>query len=498
MLASLLAGLTLLAPADSVVLRVLAITDFHGALAPRVYRWSDHRPVGGIAALKSYLDSLAADCACPALRVDAGDEMQGTLESNLVYGRSSIDAMNLLGLDGAAVGNHDLDWTVDSLRARMRQARYPWLVANLFDSATGRRPDWVEPYRIVRAGRFRIGLIGYLTPTTKQIVMADDVAGLAFGRGRKAIQDVLDRVQAQGVDLTILLAHEGAFCDSACHGPIVDLARELDSNTVQLIVGGHTHSLVNTRVNGIPIVVAQAYGTAVGIADLAVDPEGGRRWTVRVDTAYADAVHPDSAGVALLARYRPRTDSVSHQVIATIGDSLINGRGEFPLGDLIADAQRAAAQADFGMMNNGGIRRDLMPGPVTYGDLFELQPFGNLVESVPVTGAQLKDIVEHALVRGRPWAHFSGLVARYDPRAPVGHRVLSLERPDGRPIRPAGRYRLAVTDFIASGGDAYPHLPSLPARRIGMTDLQALIAWLRSRPQPVRGPPGERMIAVAP
>jgi len=76
--------------------------------------------------------------------------------------------------------------------------------------------------------------------------------------------------------------------------------------------------------------------------------------------------------------------------------------------------------------------------------------------------------------------------------------VLSLRRADGRPLRATGRYRMALTDFIASGGDAYPHLPSLPARRVGLTDLQALIAWLRSRPQPVRAPPGERMISIAP
>ena len=498
MLASLLAALTLAAPADSILLRVLAMTDFHGALLPRVYRWSDQRPVGGIAALKGYMDSLEAECACPVLRLDAGDEMQGTLESNLVYGRSAIEALNLLGLDGAAVGNHDLDWTVDSLGARMREARYPWLVANVFDSATGRRPDWARPYRIVTAGRYRVGLVGYLTPTSKKIVLADNVAGLRFGRGRVAIEDALAAVHEAGVDLTILLAHEGAFCDSTCHGEIVDLARELDPTSVQLIVAGHTHSLVNTVVNGIPIVIARANSTALGVADLVAGAGAAPSWRVRIETVYADRVRPDSAALALVERYRPEVEQLSRQVVATLGDSLIVGRGEFPLGDLIADAQRAAAHADFALMNNGGIRRDLLPGPVTYGDLFELQPFANFVVSVEVTGGELRDLIEHALIRGTPWAHVSGLVVRYDPRSPAGHRVLALTRTDGRPVEPGARYRLALTNYLAAGGDDYPHLPSLRARRTGFTDLDALVAWLRKGPEPVRAPAVGRMVPVAP
>src|SRR3989442_9188186 len=106
---------------DSTLLRVLAINDFHGALEPQVWPWSAARPVGGAAALKPWLDSLARGCFCATIRLDAGDEMQGTPVSNFNFGRPAIAAMNALGIDAAAIGNHEFDWTVDTLRARMAE-----------------------------------------------------------------------------------------------------------------------------------------------------------------------------------------------------------------------------------------------------------------------------------------------------------------------------------------------------------------------------------------
>ena len=188
MLTSIAAAWLLASGADSVLLRVLTINDFHGALEARIYPWSNGRPVGGIAALKGMMDSLEADCRCPTLRLDAGDEMQGTLASNLVYGRSSVAALSLLGVQAAAVGNHDLDWGPDSLAARMSEARYPWLAANIIDSITGLPPAWARAMAVVSAGPYRIAVVGYVTPETKTIVMDRQVRGLFFPGGRPALR----------------------------------------------------------------------------------------------------------------------------------------------------------------------------------------------------------------------------------------------------------------------------------------------------------------------
>jgi 2',3'-cyclic-nucleotide 2'-phosphodiesterase (5'-nucleotidase family) len=189
MLPALLLAFALSGRADSTLLRVLAINDFHGALESRRHTWSGGRPVGGAAALKAALDSAAAECRCPVLRLDGGDELQGTLASNLVHGRSTIEALRRFGLDAAVVGNHELDWGVDTLRARMGESNWPWLAANVFDSVSGRRPGWARPFTLLERGGLRIALVGYMAARTKQMVRADHVAGLVWRRGAGAIPE---------------------------------------------------------------------------------------------------------------------------------------------------------------------------------------------------------------------------------------------------------------------------------------------------------------------
>lgn len=132
------------APTDTVILRILATNDLHGQLDPRVWPWSNGRPVGGLAVLKTEMDSLDAACGCPVIRLDAGDEFQGTLGSNITFGAPVVDALNRMGTQAAAVGNHDFDWGIANLQRRMAESRYPWLAANIVDSATGRRPEWLK------------------------------------------------------------------------------------------------------------------------------------------------------------------------------------------------------------------------------------------------------------------------------------------------------------------------------------------------------------------
>jgi 2',3'-cyclic-nucleotide 2'-phosphodiesterase (5'-nucleotidase family) len=494
----LVAGLA--AGADTTLLRILATNDFHGALETRVYAWSNGRPIGGAAPLKATLDSAAASCRCPVLRLDGGDQMQGSLGSNLVYGRSVVEVMNAVGLDAAVVGNHELDWGVDTLRARMAEAKYPWLAANVFDSLTGKRPGWAVPYTILTRGGLRIGVVGYMAQRTKAMLSSWAAAGLVWKRGPDAIGDVLAAVRAERPDLTILVAHEGAFCDSLpCAGEIVDLARGLDSTMVQFIVSGHTHSLVNTVVNGIPIVQARSNGTAYGVADLVRRDDGSRAWKVRVETVWADRVTPDSGITAIVARYRPMVDRIAGQPVAELRDALTRDGQQYPLGNLIADAQRAAAPGtDFALMNHGGIRRDLPAGRVTYSDLFELQPFGNNITRVWITGRQLRELLEFTVSGGAPRFHLSGLVVRYDPAKARGSRVVSMRRPSGAAIQPGRTYVLALSDFLQGGGEGLNTLRTLRSRRTGKTDLEALVAYLKAMPQPVVAPAEVRFSPVTP
>ncbi len=493
--ALLLAGVS--AGADSTLLRILTSNDFHGRLDPQVYAWSEGRPVGGAPALKSAMDSAAARCRCPTLRLDAGDEMQGTLLSNLSFGRSTILAFNRMGINAAAVGNHDFDWSVDTLRARMRDAGYPWLVANVIDSVTGRRPDWAQPWRMLEAGGLRVAVIGFITRETKSIVRAGNLTGLSIRAGAAALADVLAEVRGQRPDLTILVAHAGAFCDSlACRGEIVELAHELDSTQIQLIVSGHTHSLVNTVVNGIPIVQARSYSTALGIADLIRRSDGSRVWRTAVETVWADRVTPDPGMARVLEPFRAKADSLAARRIAVLRDSLnlVQGK-ELPLGNLLADAWRRMARADVGLTNNGGIRASLPAGPVSFGRLYEVVPFQNQLVRVRLPGSVLRAVIEYHLNAIHPSIHVSGVVVRWDPRRPRGSRIVSLTLANGRPVRDAGSYTLGTLDFLSTG---IKLLADQPQNGMGLVDVDALAKYLAALPQPVAAPRTTRFITVSP
>ena len=486
-------------PRDTTILRIFAMGDFHGALLPSVRPWSRGRPAGGMPALKRLMDSLTAECNCPDLRFDAGDEMQGTLASNLEYGRSTVHAMNLLGLDVAVVGNHDFDWSVDTLLRRMADARYPWIVANVVDSASGKRPDWAVPYRVIEAGGLRVGVLGYITTETKSIVRGDILKGLLF-TGPESLVEPLAQLRAERPDLVVILAHEGARCEGgpggSCEGPIVDLARSLDSTAVDLIIAGHRHSLTNTRVNGIPIVQTGSSGGDIGVIDVVKTLVGTRELRTRLVAVYADSIGADTAMQRLVDSFRQRSDSLAGRIIATLKTPAQRSRGEYALANLVADAHRNALRTDFAMTNNGGVRTGLPAGPVNYSQVFEVSPFGNELVRIRLTGRQMRDVLEQALSDGTPGIHISGLQVRYDSSRPAGRRIREVRLPTGRRMEDRATYTLAVNDFLAGGKEGFTMLPELNPERTGIVDTDALVNYLRRLPQPIDLPADERFLSV--
>lgn len=483
---------------DTLLLRLLTINDFHGALEPRVYPWSDGRLVGGAAAVDATMDSLAARCRCTTLRLDGGDEMQGTLPSNLTYGRNTIEAFDLMGIQAAAIGNHDFDWSVDTLRARMRESDYPWVAANVFDSLTGARPEWVTPWRMVRAGKYQVAVVGYVTSEAKEIIAPQNVAGLVFGSGYQSIRDAMVGARAANPDFLILLTHSGGRCDSlACAGEIFDLAQELPPGTVDVIVSGHSHTLLDTARLGVPIVQARSNGTAVGVVDIIRRADGSREYAVDVHTVWVDEVTPDSALTAFVERSVRATDSLANRVVTTIALPMPRTGRQYGLGNLIADAFRNALRADVGLINNGGIRADVAAGPLTYGQLFTVMPFQNEAVRVTLTGKQLREVAEASISAGGPSAHVSGLRITYDSTRPAGQRVRDLRLANGKRPKDRDQYTLAVNSFLAAGQSGYTMLRGAPQSAAGMSDIEAMEVYLRRLPRPVRPPEDARYIATS-
>lgn len=478
-------------------LRVVHTNDVHGRLLPQT--GADGRAFGGAAVLAAHFDSAAARFQGPTIILSAGDEMQGTAVSNLTWGLATIQANNAAGYDAAAIGNHEFDWGQDTLAARVADSRYPWLAANLFLAGTRTHPSWVRPWTMIERGGARIGVIGVALRTTPEVVLAGRTAGLEFGPEAPAVDAAAREARAAGADFVIVDAHVGAFCEApgrapeelstGCRGELLDLAREL-ADPVDLIVGGHSHTRVMTTENGIPIVEASSYARAYSITDL--EKVDGRTTAVArsIRTPYADEVTPDTQVARVVAAWEREVTPLTERPIARLASALTRGGGgdEGALGNLMADAFRVQTGTEASIINNGSIRADLPAGTVTWGNAFELQPFANVLVKTEVTGAQLRAALENAVAGERPDAHVSGLTVTWDPSAAAGSRIREVRLASGRVVRDTDTVTLGLSEFLATGGDRYTSLAQGRTTRTALVDLDALIAYLQSLPQPVAAP----------
>lgn len=490
------------APDAAKRVRIVHTNDFHGRLLPQT---ANGRSLGGSAVLAAHFDSAAARFQGPTLILSAGDDMQGTAISNLSWGRATIAAHNASGYDAAAVGNHEFDWGQDTLRARVAESRFPWLAANLFVAGTRTHPAWVRPWVMIERGGVRTAVIGIALETTPEIVLAGRTAGLEFGDEAPAIDQAAREARAAGADFVVVTAHVGAACERAgtapdeasanCRGEILEIAGAL-AVPVDLIVGGHTHQRVLTSEDSIPLVEAASYSTAYSVTDL--ERRGGRTVATRseVRASFADEVTPDTAVARVVEEWTRRVGPVLDRVVATSAQPLERGRTENALGNLIADAMRVQTGAQASLINNGSVRRDLPAGPLSWGVLFELQPFANALVTTAVTGAQLREALENAVRGELPSAHISGMTVRWDPSAPEGSRIREIRLGDGQVVDDDDTVTLGLSEFVATGGDRYTSLAQGRTTRLALVDLDAVIAYLQSLPQPVRAPDVGRWVAV--
>jgi 2',3'-cyclic-nucleotide 2'-phosphodiesterase / 3'-nucleotidase / 5'-nucleotidase len=480
-------------------LRVVTTNDVHGRLLPETPPGAQGRQIGGLAALAAYFRTEEEGFEGPTIILDGGDVMQGTPVSNLTKGHSTIAAFNEAGYDGAALGNHDFDWSVPVLRQRVAQAKFPWLSANVFIAGTNRQPAWAKPTAMLTLNGVKVGIIGLSTEATPATTKSSNVVGLEFRSGSDAINRWVPELRKQGADFVIVVAHSGAACDAAftkCQGEALDWASAV-TNKPDLFVGGHTHRIVRYVQNGIPVVESGSYTTRYGVVDLAKDSAGVRVWVHEFPVPWATVkiASVDSIVQKAVRQIGPQVN----RTIATFADTIRRGAGEGALGNLLADAFRVSAGAQLSFVNNGSIRIPEIPaGPVTWGTLYSLQPFENRVVNLTMSGALIRDVTEYA-VRGQgSGMHISGMTVIYNPGKPVGQRVESMQLLSGEYIKDDGTYTVAVTDFLATGtGDGYTAFGKASKNvDANLTDLEAVIKYLQGLPQPIKRDRAERRFRV--
>ncbi|HEY2851248.1 MAG TPA: 5'-nucleotidase C-terminal domain-containing protein [Gemmatimonadaceae bacterium] len=484
-------------------LRLIGTNDVHGALEPRPDANGVRR--GGLAYVAAAIERAESECTppnCATLLLDGGDEFQGTPASNFAFGRPIVDVYNRLGFAAAALGNHEFDWGQDTLRARMRQAKYAFLGANVRDTLGGRVP-WIRADTVVVRNGTRIGIIGVSTRQTPTSTRASNVVGLRFDDPAPIVDSLTRSLRASGAQVVLVVAHAGAFCDrtgqSACSGEIVELAQHLTQH-VEAIISGHTHSLVNSVVNGIPIVQGRSSGQAIDIVDLPLEGGETAAPTHQVRDVLPDSIKADSSIEAIVLQ---ATQSVAARVsrpVATIGAYMsksLAGEEQVPLGNLIADAMRVEGKGDIGMMNNGGIRTALRAGTATYGDLFEVQPFGNILYRVTLGGRDLRAYLEKLVGRRRPIVQLSGVVVEYDTTRAPGARIVSVHVGNA-PLDDSRSYTIVVNDFEYTGGSGLGFgSAATRAENLDLVDLDAFVDYLARLPQPVVPPTDQRFVVVS-
>lgn len=423
---------------------------------------------------------------------------------------------NLVG----TLGNHEFDEGVTEMQRLLnggnhangpflenpwRGARFPYVSANVVDAQTGK--PILPPYVIKKIDGLPIAFIGAVLKATPTIVTPSGVAGVTFLDEAEAINRYIPELRRKKVRAIVVLIHQGGRQNTysgptqpaaaSVSGDIVDIVNRLDDE-VDVVVSGHWHSFTNAILNnqnGKPILVTQAFssGTAYGDIDLEISRTSRDvvAKSAAIVTTWADegpGLTPDNAAAQLTAAAEQLVAPLVNQVIGSAATDITrteSGAGESALGNLIADAQRAALATDFAFMNAGGIRADIAAGEVTWGELFTVQPFGNSLVKMDLTGQQIYTLLEQQWV-GQTSARIlktSGLRYTWNAAAPVGSRIVAVYR-NGVLIDTGAVYSITVNSFLADGGDNFLVLREGVNRVGGAVDLDALIAYIQSLAQP--------------
>ena len=519
-LAALAAGAMIAGPlavpasAAVVEVQILGINDFHGRLLP-------DRGIPGAAKLAGVIEQARASHPDSTVFVSAGDNVgASTFISSSQEDAPTIEALNLMGLQAGAVGNHEFDrgydWLADPASHGIDGeglAQWPSLGANVGGSE-------LSPSAVVTtATGVQVGLVGVVTEQTPSLVASEGIAGLTFTDPVTAANAEATRLKDGDLaDVVVLLAHEGTE-DTTCatiatSGPLGEIVSGANDD-VDAILSGHTHARYACTVDGVPVVQTGQYGSGLDRLVLTVDTTTNEvtAATAEVVDVLASTATPDPEVAALVAEAKAVSDEIGQVPVGEIAEDITRARNadgsenrgaESTLGNFIADVQLQATQdlpqpPVIAFMNPGGLRADLLyaaggeegDGVVTYAEASLVQPFANTLNTVTLTGAEIKAVLEQQWQpsgASTPFLHLGvseGFRYTYDPAAPAGSRILTMTLEDAQgvpqPIDPLASYRVAANSFLATGGDNFTAFRDGENRLdTGKNDLEELIAYFEA------------------
>jgi 5'-nucleotidase len=505
------------AAATPVSIDLLSMNDFHGRLeaAP---------PIAGAAVMAGMVESYRANNPNTVF-VGAGDLVgASTFTSFIQQDQPTIDALNAMGLDASALGNHEFDGGRDDLDDRIIPAAdWDYLSANIYDRTTGEAA--YDEYYLQEFGDVTVGFIG---ATTEELPSLVSPAGIESLEVRPVVPEVnrvadalTDGSAANGeADVIVLLVHEGAttvdIASATDNSPFGQIVTGANAN-IDAIISGHTHLAYDHEIpipgtdRLRPVISSGQYGEKYSHTSISVDPQSGDLLSISSEVLpLAGAFPPDPEVAQIVADAVAVAKELGKVKVGDISASFNRAKqtaagsenrgGESTLGNFVADVQLWATQdagADIALMNPGGLRANLTyassgaedpDGNVTFAEAAAVQPFANTLVTMTLTGTQLKDTLEQQWQpagSSRPFLKLGvseSLKYTYDPAGAAGDRIDAIYV-NGELVDAADTFTVTVNSFLASGGDNFAALATGTNKAdSGKVDLQSMVDYFKANP----------------
>jgi len=481
-------------------IQILHTNDIHGRMDSEMVRsGAQTYQQGGMALMAGMAAKLRERAPDRTLLLDAGDVWEGTLLTTADKGASLTRVMSLMRYDAMAVGNHDLDYGQDAIAQRAKEATFPFLAANLVD-ASGAPPPWAKPYVIKDLGIAKVAILGLTYPQIN--TKGSNFTGLRLLKAIDTAKRYVPQLRAQA-DVVVALTHLGIQARFPWDEPDVDLAAAVPD--IDVIVGGHSHTTLRSArvVGNTTIVQTGSDAMNLGHLELTIDRATKKVTAVaRVDELLAVSsgfAKPDPEVAAIVDADRKQAEKVTARVVGSTAMPLQQDRNpDTPLGNLVADAileygRTQGWGTELAFYNGAGLRADLPAGTITYGALFTVLPFQNVVTSVDLSGEQVRGVLEDASGNaGR--LHPAGVTWTYRFENQPNQRVLSASV-GGRPLEATRTYHVATIDFLLYGGDGHTGFAKGTNVIYGDFDVDAVAAYIAAH-SPVDPRPDGRVVQV--
>ena len=516
LLTALLGGAAITnAAAAPLTVTILHTDDLHGHLEPTKIGQNTY---GGYSRQTTLVKQFSASDPNP-LVLSGGDTFQGTLFFNLYQGLADVLFMNYQAYQAMAVGNHEFDNGPAALARFAQKANFPMLAANLDVSSEPLLKDLVKPYAVLSVGGEKIGVIGAVTPDLPTI--SSPGPNVKMLELMTSLKNSADELRAQGINKIVLVSHLGYTVEQQVAATVPG---------IDVIVGGHSHTLLGTFDNkDFPpsegpyptvaqnpdgnktlLVAAWEWGKVLGRLKVSFDDAGAvTAWEGNPIPVTSDIAEDDTAR-RMIGTLSVPIANLRQQVVGTTTSALdgsreVVRRRESTMANVLADAALLAGQnagAELALVNGGGVRASIDQGPVTFEEAITVQPFGNTLTIITLTGAQLKAALEYGVAtwsenKGQ-FLHVSrGMSYTFDPTKPAGSRVTAVTL-NGQPLDDARAYKVATNNFTASGGDGFTMFKGAPKLETGTLDVDVLVNYLKANPTLSAQPEGRIVIVNEP